>query len=141
MDFYEFVQKTGHIKAHYKITKEVYEYFQLMSGDKNPLHVDNEYAKLKGFPQCVIYGNILNGFVSHFVGMKLPIPDVIIQTQDIQYRRPMFLNDDILVEATIQEESEAVKVVNYRLKFYRINTEKQELIATGHVQVGLLNNK
>lgn len=104
----------------------------------NPLHTNLEFAQKKGFPQCVMYGNILNAFVSHFVGMELPTPDVMIQTQDIQFRKPVWLGDEITIKASHEDISEAVKIVNFKLKFYRASKEKPELVATGHVQIGLL---
>ena len=85
-----------------------------------------------------MYGNILNGFVSHFVGMALPTREVMIQTQDIQFRKPVFLNDIILLKSEIDSVSEAVEVINFKLKFYRIEEDKNVLVASGHVQIGTL---
>lgn len=138
MDFRELVEQTGRLEHAYKVTEDVYKAFQIASGDYNGLHTNVDFAKQKGFDECVMYGNILNCFVSHFVGMVMPTPDVMIQTQDIQYHKPVFLNDDILIKAEIEDESEAVKIINYKLKFYRTNADKPQLVAKGHVQIGLL---
>ena len=85
-----------------------------------------------------MYGNILNGFVSHFVGMALPSRDVMIQTQDIQFRKPVYLNDTILLKSEIETVSDAVEIINYKLKFYRVAEPKNVLVASGHVQIGTL---
>lgn len=138
MDFQQLIKQSQHIEATYRVTPDVYYSFQRISNDYNPLHTDEFFAREKGFPQRVMYGNILNGFVSHFVGMALPSRDVMIQTQDIQYRKPVFLNDIILLKAEIETVSEAVEVINYKLKFYRITESKNELVASGHVQIGVL---
>lgn len=141
MNFQDFIENTQALEATYCVTQEVYDAFQVCSGDMNPLHTNKEYANKKGFPQCVMYGNILNAFVSHFVGMVLPSPDVMIQVQDIQYRKPIYMDDEIVIRATHENVSEAVGVVNFKLKFYRSTDEKPELVASGHVQIGLLNDK
>lgn len=138
MNFQEFVKKSQCIEAKYRVTQDIYYNFQRISNDYNPLHTDDTFAKSKGFPQKVMYGNILNGFVSHFVGMALPSRDVMIQTQDIKYRSPVFLDDTILLKSEIDNECEAVRVVNYKLKFYRVSEPKNILVANGHVQIGLL---
>ena len=138
MEFKELVEQTAHLEHLYKVTEDVYRAFQIASEDYNSLHTDVEFARLKGFDECVMYGNILNCFVSHLVGMVMPTKDVMIQTQDIQYHKPVFLNDDILIKAEIEDESEAVKIINYKLKFYRTNADKSQLVAKGHVQIGLL---
>lgn len=93
MEFEEFVRKSQMLEMTYHVSKEVYDAFQKCSCDMNPLHTNKEFANKKGFPACVMYGNILNAFVSHFVGMVLPSTNVMIQTQDIQFRRPIYLED------------------------------------------------
>lgn len=141
MEFQEFVEKSQALEMTYHVSQEVYDAFQKCSSDMNPLHTDKDFAKRKGFPECVMYGNILNAFVSHFVGMALPSPDVMIQTQDIQFRKPVWLGNEITIKASPDTVSDAVQIVNFKLKFYRTNVEKSELVATGHVQIGMLHDK
>lgn len=138
MQFQELVEKSQAIEVTYHVTPEVYFGFQRISSDFNPLHTDEAFAKSKGFPERVMYGNILNGFVSHFVGMALPSRDVMIQTQDIQFRKPVYLNDTILLKSEIETVSDAVEIINYKLKFYRVAEPKNVLVASGHVQIGTL---
>ncbi|MBQ3673306.1 MAG: hypothetical protein IJQ84_05850 [Paludibacteraceae bacterium] len=138
MELQELIEQTQHMECTYKVTEDVYKAFQVVSGDMNPLHTNVDFAKGKGFSECVMYGNILNCFLSHFVGMALPSDDVMIQTQDIQYHKPVFLNDEIKLIAEVEEYSEAVRIINYKLKFYRMNAEKPQLVAKGHVQIGLI---
>ena len=89
MTINELVERSANIHYTYKITSEVFYSFQRCSNDYNPLHTDESFAKRKGFAGCVMYGNILNAFISHFVGMLLPSREVMIQSQDISYRKPV----------------------------------------------------
>lgn len=141
MDFQQLVDKSKALEVTYHVTPDVYFSFQRISSDYNPLHTDEAFAKSKGFPARVMYGNILNGFVSHFVGMALPTRDVMIQTQDIQFRKPVYLGDEIILKASHEDVSEAVGIINFKLKFYRPAEKKPELVATGHVQIGMLHDK
>lgn len=141
MNILELAEKTNGKVCNFVVTKNVYDAFQQCSGDLNPLHVDEEFAKKKGFRSCVMYGNILNAFVSYYVGMALPDKNVMIQAQDINYRKPVFLNDHIQIVSAVDDVSEAVNVIIYKLKFYRMIDEKRELVANGHVQIGLLLDK
>ena len=142
MTFNELVTQSAHMEVNYQVTPDVYYSFQRASNDYNPLHTDEAFAQRKGFNKRVMYGNILNGFVSHFVGMALPTRDVMIQTQDIQFRKPVFLGDTLTLKAEIETTSEAVEIINYKLKFYRqMGGGKSSLVATGHVQIGLLHDK
>lgn len=138
MDIAQFAEQSAKITHVYKVTPEVYYSFQRCSNDFNPLHTDAVFAKQKGFETPVMYGNILNAFISHFVGMLLPSREVMIQSQDISFHKPVFLNDDILMEASLDSVSEAVNVIIYKLKFYRIGEPKNTLVAKAHVQIGLI---
>lgn len=140
MTITELAERSAHITHVYHVTPEVYYSFQRCSNDYNPLHTDAAFAHGKGFNGCVMYGNILNAFVSHFVGMMLPIREVMIQSQEISYHKPVFLNDEIQLEATVDTVSEAVNIIDYKLKFRRLTggDTKPELVAKGHVQIGLI---
>ena len=139
MTIAELAEQSVKIEHTYQVTLEVYHAFQSCSGDFNPLHTDVAFAQSKGFSGCVMYGNILNAFISHFVGMLLPTSEVMIQSQDISFHKPVFLNDQISLEATVDTVSEAVGIIEYKLKFRRISEgAKPELVAKGHVQIGLL---
>ena len=139
MTLQELADQTAQITYTYQVTPDVYYSFQRCSNDFNPLHTDRMYACKKGFPEQVMYGNILNAFVSHFVGMLLPSREVMIQSRDISYHKPVYLNDKIELESSIENVSEAVDIINYKLKFRRVKDGKKELVARGHVQIGLLN--
>lgn len=138
MSIKELEERTRSISYTYRVTPDVYYSFQRCSNDFNPLHTDEMYANKKGFNGQVMYGNILNAFVSHFVGMLLPSREVMIQSQDISFHKPVYLNDEIQLEAGIDTVSEAVNIINYKLKFRRMAEGKSELVAKGHVQIGLL---
>lgn len=142
MTITELAEKSANIQYSYQVTPEVYYSFQRCSNDYNPLHVDKAFAEEKGFQDRVMYGNILNAFVSHFVGMLLPTRNVMIQSQDINFHNPVYLNDLIQLEVGIDTVSEAVNIINYKLKFKKIVAgEKPKLVAKGHVQIGLLIDK
>lgn len=138
MTITQLAEQSVHISHTYQVTQEVYNSFQQCSCDYNPLHTDAAFASSKGFASVVMYGNILNAFVSHFVGMLLPTREVMIQSQDICYQKPVFLNDEITLESSIDTISEAVNIIQYKLKFFRMKDGKREAVAKGHVQIGLL---
>ena len=142
MDINQLAELSANIKHTYQVTPDVYFSFQRCSSDFNPLHTDKAFANKKGIDSCVMYGNILNAFISHFVGMLLPTREVMIQSQDISFHKPVFLNDVIELEGGVEIVSEAVNIIEYKLKFSRIKEgRKPELVAKGHVQIGLLKDK
>ena len=139
MTLQELADQTAHITYTYQVTPEVYYSFQRCSNDYNPLHTDALFAKSKGFDSPVMYGNILNAFLSHFVGMLLPTREVMILSQNILFQNPIFMNDEIMFEAFIDNYSPTVNFIEYKFKFRRVKDEKKVLIANGHIQIKLLS--
>lgn len=137
MTIQELAAQSANITHTYQVSPEVYAAFQTVSGDYNPLHTNLEFATRKGFEGKVMYGNILNAFISHFVGMLLPSQDVMILSQDINYHKPVYMNDAITLKASIDDVSEAVGYISYKLLFYR----EKERVAKGHVQISVLTDK
>lgn len=118
----------------FTVSPNIYSGFIDLFKDNNPLHVNEEYAISKGFKGVVMHGNILNGFLSYFIGECLPTKDVIIHSQHIDFNRPVYLNDILEFEAEAEEVFESVKVIKYKFLFK--NTEGKK-VAKGYIQIGL----
>lgn len=117
------------------ITEEVYEGFVNVFKDSNPLHTDLEYANIKGFQSKVMHGNILNGFISYFIGECLPIKNVIIQTQQIKFFLPVYLKEELMFHAEIIDVFESVNTIEF--KYYFMNSINKK-VAKGNIQIGLI---
>lgn len=123
------------LRQHYHVSPAVYEGFRDVFLDHNPMHTDEAFAQSHGFRGRVMYGNILNGFLSHFVGECLPQKNVVIQTQSIQYARPVFLGDKLELVAEVSGFFESVNAVEFK---YYFQNEQGEKVARGKLQIGIL---
>ena len=117
------------------ITQDVYDLFKNTFKDFNALHTDDEYARSRGFKEKVMHGNILNGFLSCFVGELLPLKNTIIHSSRIAYKQPCYLNDEVKLEANLVDVYESVDTYLFKFKF----SVQGEVKASGEIQVGLLN--
>ena len=118
----------------FQLDERIYKGFIDLFQDENPLHVDSEFAKSKGFQSQVMHGNILNGFVSFFIGMKLPIKNVIIHSQEIHFKQPVYLNHELNFEAVITDFFESVNTYQFKFKF----THESKVVAKGKIQIGVI---
>ncbi|MBL7933741.1 MAG: hypothetical protein JNL60_17695 [Bacteroidia bacterium] len=118
----------------YTVTETVYEAFIRVFGDNNPLHSDLSFAKSFGFKNKVMHGNILNGFLSHFVGECLPIKNVIIHSQEIHFKKPVYMGDILNFEAQVKEIHESVNAVELDFRF----KNNDQVVAKGKIQIGIL---
>lgn len=119
----------------FTVSQEVYEHFQLCSNDKNPLHTNKEFANSKGFTDKVMYGNILNAFLSFFIGECLPRKDVIIHSQEISFKNPVYMNEKLEFEANVSGIFEAVNAIEFKYKFIKLDGK---IAAKGLIQIGIL---
>ncbi len=119
----------------FQVTEEVYHSFLTAFKDFNPLHTNNEFAKEKGFENKVMHGNILNGFVSYFVGECLATKNIIIHSQQIQFNNPVYLNDKLTFDAKVFEIYSSVNAIEFKFVF---KNALQKTVAKGKVQIGFL---
>jgi len=115
------------------VSEKVYNGFIQTFGDRNPLHTDEDFARNMGFESKVMHGNILNGFLSYFIGECLPQKNVFILSQEIAYNKPVYLNDEIDLSAKIVEIHESVNVVEIK---YVFNKKGGPKVASGIIKIG-----
>src|SRR5208283_3610858 len=77
--------------------------FAELTGDRNPIHLDDAFAKKTKFGQRIAHGGILFGMISKVLGMDMPGVGTVFLSQLVNFRGPVFINDTITLEATISE--------------------------------------
>ena len=117
----------------YVITPEVYQHFLDAFKDYSPVHVDEEFAKSKGFNGRVMHGSILNGFVSHFIGVHFPGKFSLLLSVDLRFNNPSYLGDAIRMETTVSQklDSRGIVVLDATLT----NVTRNYMAARGRIQV------
>lgn len=126
----------GRKESHdYVISQEVYQNFLAAFHDHSPIHVDEAYALECGFPGKVMHGTLLNGFLSHFIGMVFPGRLSLLLAADLRFSQPSYLGDAIRLEAVVVQKLDARKVVilDATLK----NLTRDSIAARGRIQVML----
>ena len=73
------------------------------TGDFNPAHIDEEYAKGTFFKTRIAHGMLLAGFISTVVGNKLPGPGTIYIKQELNFLAPGRMGDTISARAEVAE--------------------------------------
>jgi acyl dehydratase len=117
----------------YLITPEVYQGFLDSFHDHSPVHVDEHFAKVHGFEGRVMHGTILNGFVSHFVGMHFPGRFSLLLSVDLRFSNPSYLGDSIHLEMVVSQKLDARNIVV--LDATLSDTTRNFVAARGRIQV------
>ena len=77
--------------------------FAEVSGDRNPLHMDEAYAEATPFRGRVAHGMLLGAWISALLGEKLPGPGAIYVSQSLSFKRPVRIGDEVLTRAEVSE--------------------------------------
>ena len=89
------------------LTREVIELFAVMSGDVNPLHVDEEYAHSDMFHTIIAHGMWGASLISTLLGTKLPGAGTLYLSQTLRFCRPVTIGDTVTVSVdALEKESE-----------------------------------
>lgn len=77
--------------------------FADLTGDHNPIHEDDKFAKSTKFGRRIAHGGILFGMVSKVLGTDMPGVGTVYLSQSVNFRAPVFIGDTVTLEATISE--------------------------------------
>jgi acyl dehydratase len=85
--------------------------FAALSGDHNPLHTDEDYAKTTQFGGKVVHGLYLGSLVSRLVGMELPGRYALLVKESLEFKKPVMVGDTVVVSGTLDQKSDATKLI------------------------------
>jgi 3-hydroxybutyryl-CoA dehydratase len=87
--------------------------FSGVSGDTNPVHINDEYAKTTMFKGRIAHGMLSAGFISAVFGTKLPGPGAIYVNQSLKFRAPVHIGDTVTATVTLNELVAEKKFANF----------------------------
>ena len=119
-----------------RITLEMLEAFEQLSGDRNPLHRDVEYARSYGMKDRVAYGMLISAFYSRLVGMYLPGKFCILQEIKINFNKPVYPEDVLRVSGIVANKKELFKRVEIAAK---IMNQEGSKVSSARIVVGVLD--
>ena len=93
------------------ITASMVEKFSNLSGDLNPLHMDNEFAESSSFKKRIVHGMLLASFFSQLIGMKLPGKNALYFSQTLNFRSTCYIDDKIEIIGEVIEKSDSTQII------------------------------
>ena len=116
------------------ISQDLYFNFIKVSQDTHSLHTNSDFAKKFGFEEKVVHGNLLNCFISYIVGVGLEIENIMLLSNTINYRKPLYINDKIKFIIKKSMTLKSINVEEYTFKVYKFNS----LISDGKFMIKYL---
>jgi 3-hydroxybutyryl-CoA dehydratase len=77
------------------------EAFAAISGDTNPVHLDEAYAQTTPFKGRIAHGMLLGAYISAVLGTELPGPGAIYVSQSLNFKRAVRIGDEVLIRVAV----------------------------------------
>ena len=85
------------------VTERDVELFGEVSGDKNPVHFDEDYAKGTIFKGRIAHGMLSASYISTVLGMQIPGPGTIFMSATTRFKAPVRIGDVVVTTCTVRE--------------------------------------
>ncbi len=119
----------------HQVTEEDINAFGSLSGDFNPLHFDEEWAKKTIFGGRIAHGLLTASFVSTAIGMKLPGPGTIYLSQQMRFLRPVRIGDTITTRVEVIGKNDEKQRVTLRTTCHN---QRGETVLDGEATVTIM---
>jgi 3-hydroxybutyryl-CoA dehydratase len=101
--YFEDLQVGMEATVQHRVTDSDVRAFAEISGDRNPVHLDPEYAAKTPFRGCITHGMLTAAYISAAFGMELPGPGAIYISQTLNFLRPVRVGDTVLTKVHVAE--------------------------------------
>lgn len=105
--------------------------FAAISGDKNPVHVNDEYASSSRYKKRIAHGLLTSSFFSSLFGTKIPGEGCVYVSQTLKFKRPVYIDDTV----TAMVEVVGVDVDARRVYFKTTCTVGRKVVTDGEAEI------
>lgn len=121
------------MKASYSqtVTDADIKLFAGISGDRNPAHIDEEYAANSRFKKRIAHGLMTASYFSALFGTKIPGEGCVYVSQSLNFKRPVYIDDTVLAEVEVT----GVDIKRKRVFFKTTCTVKNKIVTIGEAEI------
>lgn len=105
--------------------------FAGLSGDTNPLHLDQSFASQTRFGDRIVHGMLSASLISTVFGTRLPGPGCVYLSQTLRFKAPVKLGDTVQARVTVKEIQEEKR----RVLFDTVCTIADEVVLDGEAEL------
>ena len=105
--------------------------FAGVSGDRNPIHMDDIYAKQSRYKKRIAHGLMSASYFSALFGTKIPGEGCVYVAQSLQFKRPVYINDTVTATVIVKE----IDLKKRRVFFRTVCTVKNKIVLDGEAEL------
>jgi len=117
------------------VTGELIRAFAELSGDFNPIHLDEEFAKTTRFGKRIAHGMLSGAFISAVLGYEFSERKIVYLSQTMRFTAPVYIGDTVTVTATVKHIREDKSIVTLDTI---CTNQNGETLVTGESKVMIL---
>lgn len=117
------------------VTDELICQFAELSGDFNPIHLDEEFAKTTRFGKRIAHGMLSGAFISAVLGYEFSERKILYLSQTKKFNAPVFIGDIVTVLATVSKIRKDRGIVTLRTD---CTNQKGAIVVTGEAVLMIL---
>ncbi len=118
---------------------EEIEAFAELSGDRNPLHVDEVYAREHGFADRVVHGFLLGAKVSALIGMFLPGRRCLLVEESLNFPNPVYPGDEVTLSGEVVDKHTDLALVSLKIRGEKKDKGGAQSVVRGNVLCKILS--
>jgi acyl dehydratase len=117
------------------VTQKYQDLFRENTGDANPLHCNDNYAKEKGYNQCVVFGMLTASYYSTLAGVYLPGEKSLVHSADVKFLNPVYVGDKLNIEGVVTEKHDQFRLLTIKAT---ITNQDNVKVSKAVMKVGLI---
>lgn len=117
-----------------EITAEKMELFYQLTGDNSPIHMDEAYAKQRGYAGRVVYGMLGGSLFSTLAGVYLPGEHCLLHSVECKFVKPVFIGDILTVSGKVTEINETFGEITIKAEIVNQDGKK---VTRGLIKAGV----
>jgi 3-hydroxybutyryl-CoA dehydratase len=117
------------------VTDELIRKFAEVSGDHNPIHLDDDFAKTTRFGKRIAHGMLSGAFISAVLGYEFEERKIVYLSQTLKFTAPVFIGDTVTATATVRKIREDKGIVTIETI---CTNQNGDMLVTGEALVMIL---
>ena len=120
------------------VTMEMEDSFRVITGDMNPLHRDDDFARDVGngkFKGHVAFGMLTASLYSTIAGVYMPGKYSLIHSMDIKFQKPVYAGDLLKVTGTVVNKQDGLKLIELKVN---ITNQENKCVSKANMKVLVL---
>ena len=119
-----------------KLSKEDVINFANLTGDLNPLHVDEEFGRKSVFNRNIVHGMLTASLFSTLVGMHCPGEKCLYLSQTLNFRSAVFYDDTVTVKGTVMSKNDSIKLITLKTEIIKAG----KIVIIGEAKIKMLED-